>query len=573
MDAMTQPMSSALVTAAAIPTTQHATMAELLLARADDDNRAFLFEDREWSWREFLRESAVRAKALERLCPDEGPWHIGVLGENTPEYLFLITGAALCGATIVGVNPTRRGTELAADIRATDCAVLIADAAYAGLLDGIDHGAARVLRMDGEEYRDLVRTDQDVAVEARPEALDPKFRLLLLFTSGSTGAPKAVICSTGRWAFICQANPIEFTPADVAYNAMPLFHGNALMSAFGPILKAGGTFAMRRRFSASGFAPDVRRFGATFFNYVGRSLAYVLAQPESREESDNRLRFGFGTEASLADRREFQRRFGARLFESYGSSEGTAYISVTEDTPEGALGKPQVGFTIEVVNADGEVCPAAVFDDQGRLTNPEECIGEIVSRGAVARFEGYYRNPQAEQEKLRDGDFWTGDLAYVDEQGFFWFGGRTSDWLRVDSENFAAAPLERILARFPGTSTVAVYPVPDPVTGDRVMATIQMVEGAAFDADAFAAFLAEQEDLGTKWTPSLLRIATDVPTTATHKINKPALRGQQWWLGADVVMERREGRYVAMTAERIQELQEEFVAHGRENLLARRGGA
>ena len=563
---MSQPMSSSLVTASAVPSIEHTTMAELLLARAEDDNRAFMFEDQQWTWREFLQESATRAAVLETLRPTDGPWHVGVLGENTPEYLFLITGAALCGATIVGVNPTRRGAELALDIRATDCGVIIADESYGHLLEGIDHGAARVLHMESPEYRDLVAAERGAAVSARPEARDPRFRLLLLFTSGSTGAPKAVVCSTGRWAFICQANPIEFTPDDVAYNAMPLFHGNALMSAFGPILAAGGTFAMRRRFSASGFAPDIRRFGATFFNYVGRSLAYVLAQPESPEEADNRLRFGFGTEASLADRREFQRRFGARLFESYGSSEGTAYISVTEDTPEGALGKPQVGFTIEVVNAEGQVCPRAVFDEQGRLLNPEEAIGEIVSRGAVARFEGYYRNPQAEQEKLRDGDFWTGDLAYVDEQGFFWFGGRTSDWLRVDSENFAAAPLERILARFPGISTVAVYPVPDPVTGDRVMATVQMVEGVELDPVAFAEFLEKQEDLGTKWTPSLLRLTRDLPTTATHKINKPELRRQQWF-GDDVVLERLGGRYVEMTPARRQELQEEFVAHGRANLL------
>lgn len=568
MGVMSQPMSSALVTGAAVPQPDHATMAELLMARAADDNRALLFEDQEWTWRELLQEAAARAAMMEELRPADAPWHIGVLGENTPEYLFLIAGAALCGATVVGVNPTRRGAELAADIRATDCAVLIADGAYADLLDGIDHGADRVLRMDSGEYRDLVAAHEGATVEARPAALDPAFRLLLLFTSGSTGAPKAVICSTGRWAFICQANPIGFTPDDVAYNAMPLFHGNALMSAFGPVLAAGGTFAMRRRFSASGFAPDIRRFGATFFNYVGRSLAYILARPESPEEADNRLRFGFGTEASLADRQEFQRRFGARLFESYGSSEGTAYISVTEDTPEGALGKPQASFTIEVVNEDGAVCPRAVFDDQGRLANPDEAIGEIVSRGAVARFEGYYRNPEAEREKLRDGDFWTGDLAYVDEQGFFWYAGRTSDWLRVDSENFAAAPLERILSRFPGTSTVAVYPVPDPATGDRVMATIQMVEDAELDPDEFARFLEQQDDLGTKWAPAFLRLTSDLPTTATHKVNKPELR-RRLWFGDDLVLERRDGRYVPLTDARRAELEEEFAKHGRSELLHR----
>jgi hypothetical protein len=150
---------------------------------------------------------------------------------------------------------------------------------------------------------------------------------------------------------------------------------------------------------------------ATFFNYVGRSLDYVLAQPERPEESDNRLRFGFGTEASAQDRAEFSRRYGCPLLESYGSSEGTCYIINTPGTPDGALGVPQQGFTVEIVSVLGEVCPPARFDASGVMLNREEAIGEIVSRGAAARFEGYYKNPGASQDRLRDGDFWTGDLG------------------------------------------------------------------------------------------------------------------------------------------------------------------
>ena len=389
--------------------------------------------------------------------------------------------------------------------------------------------------------------------------------LLLLFTSGSTGAPKAVICSTGRWAFICQVNPIKFTRADVAYNAMPIFHGNALMSALGPCLANGAAFAMRRRFSASGFLPDIRRFGATFFNYVGRSLAYVLAQPERPEESDNRLRFGFGTEASNRDRAEFSRRYGCPLLESYGSSEGTCYIICTPDTPDGALGVPQQGFAVEIVNGLGEVCPPARFDDSGAILNPEEAIGEIVSRGAAARFEGYYNNPGASQDRLRDGDFWTGDLGYRDEKGFYWFAGRTADWLRVDSENFAAAPVERILSRFPGVTAAAVYPVPDPVTGDQVMAALEF-PGGEFDPGAFGAFLAEQPDLGTKWSPRLVRVTPDLPLTATHKVSKPALR-RMLWHGEDPVYERTGERYALMTAGRKGALEAEYARHGRDHLL------
>jgi fatty-acyl-CoA synthase len=551
--------------AAAPAAPRHATIAGLLLDRAGDDNTALLFEDQRWSWRELVAEAATRSAFLQQFRPRERPWHIGVLLENTPEYIFLIAGAALCGATVVGINPTRRGAELAADVRGTDCAMIVTDEAYGDLLDGIGHGVPQVLDAGSREYAGLLASHREAGAEATAEGLDPRSTLLLLFTSGSTGAPKAVICSTGRWAFICQVNPITFSSDDVAYNAMPIFHGNALMSALGPCLANGAAFATRRRFSASGFLPDIRRFGATFFNYVGRSLAYVLAQPERPEESDNRLRFGFGTEASTRDRAEFSRRYGCPLLESYGSSEGTCYIIHTPGTPDGALGVPQQGFTVDIVTASGEACPPARFDASGMMLNPQEAIGEIVSRGAAARFEGYYNNPVASQDRLRDGDFWTGDLGYRDEKGFYWFAGRTADWLRVDSENFAAAPVEQILNRFPGAAAAVVYPIPDPVTGDQVMAALEFPRGE-FDARAFASFLSQQPDLGTKWAPRLVRITTNLPMTATHKVSKPTLR-RMLWDGQEPVYERTGEAYTLMTADRKRALEAEYARHGRDHLL------
>ncbi|WP_207619874.1 AMP-binding protein [Nocardioides sp. IC4_145] len=551
---------------ATIPDLPHATMAELLLARAEDDGTALLFEGRRWTWRELLAEAAVRSGVLQELRPAEGPWHVGVLLENTPEYLFLVAGAALSGATVIGVNPTRRGAELAADVRRTDCAVLLTAEPHGSLLDGIDHGAKTVLDVEGEEYAAALARHADAPVAATPAGLDPSSVLLLLFTSGSTGAPKAVICSTGRWARICQLTPIPVGRDDVAYNAMPLFHGNALMAAWGPCVNHGAAFALRRKFSASGFLPDVLETGATFFNYVGRSLAYVLAQPEHPDEGRTKLRFGFGTEASARDRSEFLRRYGVAVSESYGSSEGTCYIIRTPETPDGALGVPQVGFTIDVVGEDGQVCPPARFSPDGELLNAAEATGEIVSRGAAARFEGYYNNPEASAEKLRDGDFWTGDLGYRDEDGFFYFAGRTADWLRVDSENFAAAPVERILSRFPGVAVAAVYPVPDPRTGDLVMATLQVDDPTAVDPDDLAGFLAEQADLGTKWAPRLVRLTDDLPVTATRKVDKPTLR-RQLWRGGDPVLERVDGAYRRLTPDRAAALEAEYAEHDRLSLL------
>ncbi|GEM33964.1 putative fatty-acid-CoA ligase FadD [Nocardia neocaledoniensis NBRC 108232] len=538
------------------------SVAELLLARAEDDHPALLFGDDVLTWRAFVAAAAHRATVLTELRRP-GPWHVGVLMDNDPEYLLVIAAAALCGATVVGVNPTRRGAELAADIRGTDCRTLLVGASHRALLDGLDLPDVEVIDAEGERYRTLV--DDSAAYTAPPPA-GLGHTLLLLFTSGSTGAPKAVICSSFRLAAIGQLNVHGLTREDVAYNAMPLFHGNALMAAWAPILAVGGTYAMRPRFSASGFRPDVRRFGATFFNYVGRALSYVLAQPEHPDEADNRLRFGFGTEASTRDREEFQRRFGCRIVESYGSSEGVCTILRTESTPPGALGTPDPAMGLEIVGAEGQPCPAAEFGDDGRLRNAAAAIGEIVVRGAAARFEGYYNNPGAMADKVRDGDYWTGDLAYRDAEGTFWFAGRSSDWIRVDSENFTTAPIERILARHPAVATAVVYGVPDPRTGDEVMAALLPLPGHTLDPAELREFLAAQPDLGTKWRPRLVRVVADLPLTGTGKLDKQTLR-RQAWLTDDPLLLATETGYRPFTAADRADREAAFAAHGRRALL------
>ncbi len=169
-----------------------------------------------------------------------------------------------------------------------------------------------------------------------------------------------------------------------------------------------------------------------------------------------------------------------------------------------------------------------MFDQDGRLLNAEEAIGEMVAQGGAAGFEGYWRNAEAEASRVRNGWYWTGDLAYRDENDFFYFGGRDYDWLRVDGENFAAAPVEELLQRHPDVVLASVYAVPDTVVGDQVMATLLLRPGRSFDPSAFAAFLAGEADLGTKWSPTYVRIADQLPVTATTKVIKRVLRQEAW---------------------------------------------
>ena len=252
---------------------------------------------------------------------------------------------------------------------------------------------------------------------------------------------------------------------------MPLFHSNALFAGWSPSVVAGMTMVLRRKFSASAFLDDVRDFGVTYFNYVGKPLAYILATPERPDDADNPLKVVFGNEAAERDIERFGERFGSIVVDGYGSTEGGAVITRDPDQPPGSLGK--AGEGIEVLDPEtGEECPPARFDADGVLLNPDEAIGEIVNTTGAAGFEGYYNNDEANPERVRDGVYWTGDLAYRDDDGFFYFAGRDFEWLRVDGENFAAAPVERILARHPDVAEVAVYAVPDEDVGDQVMAAV-----------------------------------------------------------------------------------------------------
>ncbi len=539
------------------------TAAELVLARAGDDGVGLRFEDRSWTWAEVVDEALARASFLSAQ-PGGGPLHVGVLLDNTPEYLFLLAGAAVAGAVVVGVNHTRRGEELARDIRHTDCRFVVTDEAHRADLAGLDLGGAAVLVADAASYGEAVAAHRDAADPSALPAPDDIY--LLLFTSGSTGAPKAVRMSQGRAARA--ATRVPFGRDEVLYSAMPLFHGNALNAAVLPGLAAGCTIVLRDRFSASGFLADVRRYGCTFFNTVGRAIAHINATAPTEHDRDHSLKWVLGPETSEPDKAAFTARFGVPVFEGYGSSENAIILQRPLDAKPGALGVAPPGADVTVVDERGRECERAELDAGGRLLNADRAIGELVGRDAVPRFEGYYNDPEADAERVRGGWYWSGDLAYRDADGVFYFAGRSGDWLRVDSENFAAAPIERILGRAPGVAGVAVYPVPDPRTGDQAMAALELAAGVEFDPDGFEDFLAAQPDLGPKWVPRFVRIVAALPTTGTDKVDKRPLRAERWrtsdpvWFRPD-----RSDRFEELTADDRAVLEAAFVTSGRSNLL------
>lgn len=551
------------------------TVAELVQRQWGDHRPGLRYEDIVLSHHQVASGAAARAALLADLLPAGSEPHLGVLLDNTPEFPLWLSAAALAGAAVAGINPTRRGAELARDILHTECRVLITERAHLPLLDGLELPGVRVLVTDSEEYAGLLApyagAQPGDAVLGRP---GPGTRMLLYFTSGSTGAPKAAVCTQGRLAAAGQSLVDHFgvRREDVHYICMPMFHGNAVIADWAPALAGCAAVALRRRFSASGFLADVRAHGATYFTYVGRAVQYLLATPERPDDREHPLRIGFGTEAGAVDAARFRERFGVRLTEGYGSSEGGAAIQRTPDTPAGAIGRASDRDDLAVVDPEtGRERVAAVFGEGGKLLNGAAAIGELVNRGRTP-FEGYWRNEEADAARVRGGWYWTGDLFFRDADGFLYFAGRTEDRLRVDSENLAAAMIENILARWTDAAAVAVYAVPDPVAGDQVMAALALRDGVRFDPAAFAAFLRDQPDLGTKMAPRFVRIVRAMPVTATNKVHRAGLRLAGFWSGAAVWCRDPEGRYVPFGEEQLTALTAEFEEHGRAELLSSDAG-
>jgi fatty-acyl-CoA synthase len=500
------------------------TVQGLLLQHAERDTPGLKYGDRTWSWREVVAGAAARAHVLRGLADAEKPLHVGVLLPNSPEMALAIAAGAVGGHITVGINATRRGSALAADIRRADCRVLLTDAAHLPLLDGLDLGGATVVDTDASAWQERVAA-APTSTDGFP-VVTTADTFMLIFTSGTSGEPKAVQVANFMvvMAGAVLVDKYGLGPDDVAYCSMPLFHSNAIMAGFAVSAASGAALALAD-FSARSFLEDIRRYGATYLNYVGKPLAYVLATPARPDDADNPLRFAFGNEASDLDIREFAERFGCSVWDGFGSTESAIIITRTEETPAGSIGVPFDGVAV-YDRVTRQECPRAVYDADGRVANLDEAVGELVNTQGAGFFAGYYNDERATAERLDGGMYWSGDLAYRDADGFVFLAGRTDDWLRVDGENLAAAPIEQLLLRHDAISQAAVYAVADERVGDQVMCALVLRSGAELTPADFAAFLAAQPDLSPKGWPRHVRIAAALPSTATNKVLKRELRAQ-----------------------------------------------
>ena len=496
------------------------TIQALLHKRLTDPTIAVKYGDLQWTWGQYLALSAARAAALVAAADPRRPMHVGALLGNTPEMLTQMAAAGLGGYVLCGLNTTRRGAALAADIRRAHCQFVVTDAEHRPLLDDLDLEETRILDASTSEWTEFIAGSGELVTHRQVTAMDA---FMMIFTSGTSGNPKAVQVShlMATFAGLNLAERFALTEQDTCYVSMPLFHSNAVVAGWAPAVVSGAAM-VPAKFSASNFLEDIRRYGATYMNYVGKPLAYILATAERDDDADNPLRVAFGNEANDKDIEEFARRFGVQVEDGFGSTENAVMVIREPGTPKGSIGRGADGVAIYHSETVTE-CAVARFDTDGALANADEAVGELVNTTGSGFFAGYYNDPEANAERMRHGMYWSGDLAYKDADGWIYLAGRTADWMRVDGENLAAAPIERILLRHSAINRVAVYAVPDERVGDQVMAAIVLNDGRTLDPVSFEAFLGAQPDLSPKARPRYVRIAADLPSTATHKVLKRQL--------------------------------------------------
>ena len=311
--------------------------------------------------------------------------------------------------------------------------------------------------------------------------------LMMIFTSGTSGEPKAVqvrapdgaVLRGSTWSSGSRSPPTTSATSRCRCSTPTPW------SPAGRSRSARARRWCRRRFSASRFLSDVRRYGATYLNYVGKPLAYILATPEQPDDADNPLRVAFGNEASDRDIEEFARRFGCHVMDGFGSTENAVIITRAAGHPA-RLDRPgRRRRSRSTTPRRSQECAVAEFDEHGRAGQRRrgdrragQHRGRRLLPGLLQR-RGRQRRADAARHVLVAA---TSPTATQD--GWIYLAGRTADWMRVDGENLAAAPIERIIQRLPAVALVGgVRRARTPHVGDQVMAALVLQDDASLDPD------------------------------------------------------------------------------------------
>ncbi|MBU2549510.1 MAG: long-chain-acyl-CoA synthetase [Proteobacteria bacterium] len=511
------------------------------------DRPAILYEDVKYTHREFNEWINRYAHYFAGQGVKKGD-EVMVLVDNRPELLMLIGAMSKLGAVSSLINPNQRGDVLLYSINLTRGKHFIVGEE---LLAPFEEIKADLALADDEKlyfqpergktpasagYVNLAEalSDQPVSNPASTGQVILSDPFAYVFTSGTTGLPKASIQTHRRWfagQYWFGRIVMNYKPTDVHYCPLPFCHTNALNVSWGSVSARGTTMAIRRKFSSSNFLSDVRRFKATSFIYIGELCRYLMNTPARPDDADNPLVACVGNGLRPDIWKAFKKRFGiSKVFELYGAAEGTLIFTnlLNIDCTVGLCLTP-----FAVVRYDIEA-DEPVRDDNGYMirAQPGEKGLMIAELSEALPFAGYTDKRESEKKILRDvfqkGDMWFNFGDLVLNQGFkhVQFVDRLGDTFRWKGENVSTGEVERVVVGLPQVSECTVYGVQIPGTDGRagMVSIIPSIGAGNFDVAPLAGRLLEA--LPHYAVPKFVRLKNQFETTGTHKIKKNLLRDE-----------------------------------------------
>jgi crotonobetaine/carnitine-CoA ligase len=476
---------------------------------------------RQWSHGDAAALAAGRAAALAQAGVARGD-RVAMMCSNRVEFLETFLGAGWLGASTVPINTASMGPQIEYFLGNSEAKLLVIEAEYLDRLQTADLGRTKLAEVwvIGEgatswQPPSTVRvTPYPVAAEAIPPAeVQPGDPLAILYTSGTTGPAKGVVCPHAQyfWWGVNSAEVLGVGADDVLCTTLPLFHINAL-NTFAQAAITGCAVVFEPRFSASGFWPAMRASGATVVYLLGAMVPILLAQPEGPGERDHRVRTGLGPGVPAAAGKALFERTGVRLLEGYGSTETNFAIATRPDSPRGGvMGWLRLGFQARVADEDDVELP------------PGEA-GELLLRAdePYAFASGYFNMPEKTVEAWRNLWFHTGDRVVRDADGAFRFVDRIKDAIRRRGENISSFEVEQVLLSHPSVASCAVYPVRSELAEDEVMAALVVRDGCRIDPEELARFC--ETRLPYFAVPRYMDLMADLPRTENGKVQKYKLR-------------------------------------------------
>ena len=487
-----------------------------------------------WSHREAAVMAARRAAAL-RAAGVARSERVALMCSNRIEFLEGFLGCGWLGAVSVPINTASMGPQIEYFLADSGARLLVIEAGFIERLSTAD------LSRSGWHLIWVVGVDEAVQGETtlggvpcvawpasreavEPAAVQPGDTLAILYTSGTTGPAKGVICPHAQyhWWGVNTARVLGVGEADVLCSTLPLFHINAL-NTFAQAALAGCRVVFEARFSASRFWSTMQAAEATVVYLLGAMVPILLAQPEGEGERDHRVRIGLGPGVPAAAGQAFKARTGVSLLEGYGSTETNFAIATEPDSPRGGvMGWLRPGFQACVADEDDVALP------------PGEA-GELLLRAdePYAFASGYFNMPEKTVEAWRNLWFHTGDRVVRDSDGAFRFVDRIKDAIRRRGENISSFEVEQVLLSHAAVASCAVYPVRSELAEDEVMAALVAREGAHIDPIELARFC--EGRLPYFAVPRYIDVLPDLPRTENGKVQKFKLRdrgvGPQTWDG------------------------------------------